>query len=138
MKLLAVRRLLRIQRVVIRYRLDDLLFALPLPWFLLAVRYVLPWRWLPRKKLELRPQQIEVRCRQGCQETIALPALRRHWAESAASRRPSCNDTRTNGPIIGMNLLSLRMAAYTSTPPSRRKSSNRPRGGLLLLCNKRG
>ena len=49
MKLLAVRRLFRIQRVVIRYRLDDLLFALPLPWFLLAVRYVLPWRWLPRK-----------------------------------------------------------------------------------------
>jgi len=53
MKLLAVRRLFRIQRVVIRYRLDDLLFALPLPWFLLAVRYVLPWRWFPRKPLEL-------------------------------------------------------------------------------------
>ena len=31
MKLLAVRRLFRIQRVVIRYRLDVLLFALPLP-----------------------------------------------------------------------------------------------------------
>ena len=31
MKLLAVRRLLRIQRVVIRYRLDDLLFDLPCP-----------------------------------------------------------------------------------------------------------
>lgn len=53
MKLLAVRRLLRIQRVVIRYRLDDLLFALPLPWFLLALRYALPWRWFPRKQLEL-------------------------------------------------------------------------------------
>ena len=53
MKLLAVRRLFRIQRVVIRYRLDDLMFALPLPWWLLAVRYVLPWRWLPRKKSEL-------------------------------------------------------------------------------------
>ena len=53
MKLLAVRRLFRIQRVVIRYRLDDLLFALPLPWFLLAVRYVLPWRWFPRKTLDL-------------------------------------------------------------------------------------
>jgi ubiquinone biosynthesis protein len=53
MKLLAVRRLLRIQRVVIRYRLDDLLFDLPLPWFLLAVRFLLPWRWLPRKPLEL-------------------------------------------------------------------------------------
>ena len=47
MKLLAVRRLLRIQRVVIRYRLDDLLFDLPLPWFLLAVRFLLPWRWAP-------------------------------------------------------------------------------------------
>ena len=53
MKLLAVRRLLRIQRVVIRYRLDDLLFALPLPWFLLALRYALPWRWFPRKTLDL-------------------------------------------------------------------------------------
>ncbi|GFM80796.1 putative protein kinase UbiB [Pseudomonas cichorii] len=53
MKLLAVRRLFRIQRVVIRYRLDDLLFALPLPWWMLAVRFVLPWRWLPRKTLDL-------------------------------------------------------------------------------------
>ena len=53
MKLLAIRRLFRIQRVVIRYRLDDLLFALPLPWWLLSLRYALPWRWLPRKKLEL-------------------------------------------------------------------------------------
>ena len=53
MKLLAVRRLFRIQRVVIRYRLDDLLFALPLPWWMLAVRFVLPWRWLPRSKSEL-------------------------------------------------------------------------------------
>ncbi|KGF63959.1 MULTISPECIES: ubiquinone biosynthesis regulatory protein kinase UbiB [Pseudomonas] len=53
MSLLAVRRLFRIQRVVIRYRLDDLIFALPLPWWLLAVRFVLPWRWLPRRKNEL-------------------------------------------------------------------------------------
>ncbi|NBA94090.1 ubiquinone biosynthesis regulatory protein kinase UbiB [Pseudomonas sp. R5(2019)] len=53
MKLLAVRRLLRIQRVVIRYRLDDLLFALPLPWWLMAIRFTMPWRWLPRKPLEL-------------------------------------------------------------------------------------
>jgi len=53
MSLLAVRRLFRIQRVVIRYRLDDLLFALPLPWWLLAVRFVLPWRWVPRRKSEL-------------------------------------------------------------------------------------
>ncbi|MFY1666263.1 ubiquinone biosynthesis regulatory protein kinase UbiB [Pseudomonas sp. Pseu.R1] len=53
MSLLAVRRLFRIQRVVIRYRLDDLLFALPLPWWLLAVRFVLPWRWIPRRPSEL-------------------------------------------------------------------------------------
>ena len=53
MKLLAVRRLFRIQRVVIRYRLDDLLFALPLPWWMLALRYAMPWRWFPRKPLEL-------------------------------------------------------------------------------------
>jgi ubiquinone biosynthesis protein len=49
MKLLAVRRLLRIQRVVIRYQLDDLLFNLPLPFWASLLRYALPWRWLPRK-----------------------------------------------------------------------------------------
>ena len=49
MKLLAVRRLLRIQRVVIRYRLDDLLFDLPLPWWLMTLHFAMPWRWLPRK-----------------------------------------------------------------------------------------
>lgn len=53
MKLLAVRRLLRIQRVVIRYQLYDLLFALPLPLWLRALRYALPWRWLPRTPLTL-------------------------------------------------------------------------------------
>lgn len=53
MKLLAARRLLRIQRVVIRYQLDDLLFALPLPFWLRVLRFVLPWRWLPRKALPL-------------------------------------------------------------------------------------
>jgi ubiquinone biosynthesis protein len=53
MKLLAVRRLLRIQRVVIRYQLDDLLFAQALPLWLRALRYALPWRWLPRKPLDL-------------------------------------------------------------------------------------
>ena len=46
MKLLAVRRLLRIQRVVIRYQLDDLLLALPLPFWLRALSWLLPWRWL--------------------------------------------------------------------------------------------
>jgi ubiquinone biosynthesis protein len=53
MKLLAVRRLLRIQRVVIRYRIDDLLFALPLPWWLMMLRFGMPWRWLPRSAKEL-------------------------------------------------------------------------------------
>ncbi len=53
MKLLAARRLLRIQRVVIRYQLDDLLFTLPLPFWLRVLRFVLPWRWLPRKALPL-------------------------------------------------------------------------------------
>jgi ubiquinone biosynthesis protein len=48
MKLLALRRLLRIFYVVIRYRLDDLLFELPLPFWLRATRMLLPWRWLPR------------------------------------------------------------------------------------------
>ncbi|MFZ6046035.1 ubiquinone biosynthesis regulatory protein kinase UbiB [Pseudomonas sp. CR3202] len=53
MKLLAARRLLRIQQVVIRYRLDDLLLELPLPWWLRALSYALPWRWLPRRELTL-------------------------------------------------------------------------------------
>src|ERR1044072_6121640 len=52
MKLLAVRRLFRIHRVVIRYRLDDLLFDLPLPWWLRSLRLLMPWRWLPRRASE--------------------------------------------------------------------------------------
>src|SRR5690606_13118007 len=54
MKLLAVRRLFRIQRVAIRYRLDDLFLEYPLlPWWLRALRLAMPWRWLPRRKLAL-------------------------------------------------------------------------------------
>ena len=53
MKLLAVRRLFRIQRVVVRYRLDDLLLDRPLPFWLRALSWLLPWRWLPRKALTL-------------------------------------------------------------------------------------
>ncbi|SIP99600.1 ubiquinone biosynthesis regulatory protein kinase UbiB [Aquipseudomonas alcaligenes] len=53
MSLLATRRLLRILRVVIRYRLDDLLLTLPLPTWMRVLRFALPWRWLPRGKLEL-------------------------------------------------------------------------------------
>lgn len=48
MSLLAVRRLVRILRVVNRYRLDDLLLALPLPKALRYLAACLPWRWLPR------------------------------------------------------------------------------------------
>lgn len=48
MKLLAIRRLWRILRVTIRYRLDDLLFALPLPWYMRMSQVLMPWRWLPR------------------------------------------------------------------------------------------
>lgn len=53
MKLLALRRLFRIQRVIVRYRLDDLLLALPLPWGLRLLLRLLPWRWLPRRTLEM-------------------------------------------------------------------------------------
>ncbi len=48
MKLLAIRRLWRILRVTIRYRLDDLVFALPLPWHIRILQVLMPWRWLPR------------------------------------------------------------------------------------------
>ncbi|MFB8830907.1 ubiquinone biosynthesis regulatory protein kinase UbiB [Azotobacter sp. CWF10] len=61
MKLLAVRRLLRIQSVVVRYRLDDLLFdQLLLPWRLRALGYLLPWRWFPRRHGEL-PRAVRLR-----------------------------------------------------------------------------
>lgn len=53
MKLLAIRRLFRIQRVIIRYRLDDLLFDLPLPFWLRALRHARPWCWWPRAPLPL-------------------------------------------------------------------------------------
>src|SRR3990167_3630053 len=53
MKLLAVRRLFRIQQVIIRYQLDDLLLALPVPAWLRVLSALLPWRWLPRRKLNL-------------------------------------------------------------------------------------
>ncbi|MFF7707541.1 ubiquinone biosynthesis regulatory protein kinase UbiB [Pseudomonas sp. NPDC007930] len=53
MKLLAVRRLFRILRVGIRYRLDDLILALPLPWWLRIFRLAMPWRWLPRRNRQL-------------------------------------------------------------------------------------
>ena len=53
MKLLAVRRLFRIQRVIVRYQLDLMLLQLPLPMWLRTLAWLLPWRWLPRKKLDL-------------------------------------------------------------------------------------
>lgn len=54
MKLLAaVRRLFRILRVAIRFRLDDLILALPLPWWLRILRFGMPWRWFPRSNRQL-------------------------------------------------------------------------------------
>ncbi|TBU99254.1 ubiquinone biosynthesis regulatory protein kinase UbiB [Stutzerimonas kirkiae] len=49
----AIRRLLRILLVVIRYRLDDIILDLPMPWWLRTSSYLLPWRWLPRRPSEL-------------------------------------------------------------------------------------
>ena len=62
MKLLAIRRLFHIQRVVAKYRLDDLVFDYPhLPWWLAGLRFLMPWRWLPRKAIELnRAQRIRL------------------------------------------------------------------------------
>ncbi|MBB3102888.1 ubiquinone biosynthesis regulatory protein kinase UbiB [Azomonas macrocytogenes] len=54
MKLLAAtRRLFRILLVMIRYRLDDLVFDLSLPWWIRSSSYLLPWRWLPRRRAKL-------------------------------------------------------------------------------------
>ncbi|TWH71266.1 2-octaprenylphenol hydroxylase [Azomonas agilis] len=46
----AAHRLLRIFFILIRYRLDDLIFDLPMPFWLRSMGYLLPWRWLPRHK----------------------------------------------------------------------------------------
>ena len=45
MNFLAIRRLFRILWVAIRYRLDDFLFALPMPWYAKMFKWLLPWRW---------------------------------------------------------------------------------------------
>ncbi|MCL4130041.1 UNVERIFIED_CONTAM: hypothetical protein GTU68_023864 [Idotea baltica] len=64
MKLLALRRTARIYSVIIRYRLDDLLFDLPsLPRKLRLIGCLLPWRWLPRKPLKIsRGERIRLAC----------------------------------------------------------------------------
>ncbi|WP_421683419.1 ubiquinone biosynthesis regulatory protein kinase UbiB [Stutzerimonas urumqiensis] len=49
----ATRRLFRILLVVIRYRLDDILFDMPMPWWLRATGLLLPWRWFPRARPRL-------------------------------------------------------------------------------------
>ncbi|TLX54581.1 ubiquinone biosynthesis regulatory protein kinase UbiB [Stutzerimonas nosocomialis] len=49
----ATRRLFRILLVVIRYRLDDIILDLPMPWWLRAPSYLLPWRWIPRRRTTL-------------------------------------------------------------------------------------
>lgn len=57
MRLLAIRRLFKITKVVIKYRLDDLLFDIPiLPFWVRLFKNLLPWRWfgwLRRKPLTL-------------------------------------------------------------------------------------
>ena len=49
MKLLAVRRLLRIQRVIVRYQLDEMLLELPLPVWLRTPSWLLPTLSPPSK-----------------------------------------------------------------------------------------
>lgn len=54
MKLLAIRRLFKIQRVVIKYQLDDLLLDIPhLPFWARFLSRLLPWRWFKRKPIAL-------------------------------------------------------------------------------------
>ena len=53
MKLLALRRLIRIQRVAVRYQLDELLLDLPLPWWLRTLLRAMPWRWVQRAPLAM-------------------------------------------------------------------------------------
>lgn len=54
MRLLAIRRLFKITRVVIKYRLDDLLFDIPiLPFWIRIFKNFLPWRWLRCKPLKI-------------------------------------------------------------------------------------
>jgi len=54
MRLLAIRRLFKITKVVIKYRLDDLLFDIPiLPFWVRIFKKFLPWRWFRRKPLSI-------------------------------------------------------------------------------------
>lgn len=54
MRLLAVRRLYKITKVVVKYRLDDLLFDIPiLPFWVRIFKNLLPWRWFRRKSLAI-------------------------------------------------------------------------------------
>lgn len=54
MRLLAITRLFKITKVVIKYRLDDLLFDIPiLPFWIRLFKNLLPWRWFRRKTLPI-------------------------------------------------------------------------------------
>lgn len=54
MSLLAIRRLSKITRVVIKYHLDDLLLDIPqLPFYVRLFSALLPWRWFKRKPLAI-------------------------------------------------------------------------------------
>ena len=72
---------------------------------------------IERDHLELRPQQIEVRCRQCCKKAITCSGRRRHSAESAVKRpRPSPFGVSRNGGLnMSLDLLSLRPPAQTSS-----------------------
>ena len=95
MKLLAVRRLLRIQRVVIRYRLDDLILELPmLPWWLRLLGATLPWRWLPRRKLELTRG---ARCAWHCRTSDRSSSSSARFSPPAATCCPTTSPTNWPG-----------------------------------------
>lgn len=54
MRLLAIRRLYKITKVVIKYRLDDLLFDIAvLPLWVRILKNLLPWRWFRRKNASI-------------------------------------------------------------------------------------
>lgn len=56
----AIWRLWRILWVIIRYRLDDLLWALPLPWWGRLMAGSLPWRWWPRDQRGPRGERLRL------------------------------------------------------------------------------
>jgi len=56
----ALKRIFTILKVVIRYRLDDLFFAQKLPFWFALIRFMLPWRYLPRSQALERGKAIRL------------------------------------------------------------------------------